>query len=641
LRKMYRNFAEYLQDMYYNEIFGSVKKYILTQRNSTVFKTYTVIEASYINLEDVHVRGVTFHGDEGHKINFTAAIEADLVLKGNGRRDYEADPCSQWFSVSFHAQLMEGLRCVSIVSVDIYSKERFHKESSLSQCLVPYLYSEDLDKVAEEFLARYYPDALEDPMPVDVNKLVANMRLVRYYAPLPDAVFGKSYFAAADVDVFSEDLSETHREHIERGTILINPYVYFMRNIGSVNNTIIHECIHQDRHGKFFELQKLLMGNAEISAISCEVTDRSVAPEEDRKKALHWMEWQANALTPHVQMPLKTAKRKFLEILDELYQVYPECGKARRMQQAVDTFAEFYGVSRVAAKLRLFELGFKQAVGTFIFEGGGYAEPYYFGKDTLNKGETFEIKENDVHFLMASKPEFKQLFLDELFVYVDGMVCIRDDQYFETGDTGAFRMTAYARDHVDECCLVFQVKNLRTAKEYDNSFYRECFLCRDVKASEFVEAEFDPDLDHTQSVQERAAECKKIRAQAKSIEGSADVLPASFSKTLEFHIKRKGCDLTELSINSGISEITIRQYLDKGNQHPAKSSAMALCVGLNLHPVYSLDLLRKAGHEIVYQPTEENILYYDLITNHPMETLEMWNEKLSMWGQKPIPRKNG
>ena len=244
MSKKYRNFADYLQDVYYNEIFSSVKSYVLTHKNSINLRSYTVIDASYVQLEDIRVRGVTFRGDEGHIIFFSASVEADIVLKGMGRHDYEADHSSQWFSVSFLAQLLEGIRDVNIVDVDSYSKEKFDKESSLSQYLIPYIYAEDLDKAAEKFLSDHFPEALEMPMPIDVDELTDNLCLEKYYAPLPDNIFGKSYFSDATAKVYSADLSEIHEQPVTRGTILINPNACFMRNIGSENNTIIHECIH-------------------------------------------------------------------------------------------------------------------------------------------------------------------------------------------------------------------------------------------------------------------------------------------------------------------------------------------------------------------------------------------------------------
>ncbi|EJV86820.1 hypothetical protein IG3_01710 [Bacillus cereus HuA2-1] len=63
----------------------------------------------------------------------------------------------------------------------------------------------------------------------------------------------------------------TRTENIDVGTILVNPNVVFMRNIGSERSTIVHECVHHDLHANFFELQKLLGSN--VGSVSCEVVE--------------------------------------------------------------------------------------------------------------------------------------------------------------------------------------------------------------------------------------------------------------------------------------------------------------------------------------------------------------------------------
>lgn len=51
--------------------------------------------------------------------------------------------------------LKNGLHNVKIVRVEEYNKDRFDKESALDHYLVPYLYSEDADTVAENFLYKH------------------------------------------------------------------------------------------------------------------------------------------------------------------------------------------------------------------------------------------------------------------------------------------------------------------------------------------------------------------------------------------------------------------------------------------------------------------------------------------------------
>lgn len=104
-------------------------------------------------------------------------------------------------------------------------------------------------------------------------------------------MFGRIFFANTETAVYDEETEKYKEVTVEAGTMLVDPKVFFMRNIGCVNNTIIHECVHWDRHSKFFELQKLF--NKNLNSISCHVVEGE-RPEEKRN-ALQWMEWQANA----------------------------------------------------------------------------------------------------------------------------------------------------------------------------------------------------------------------------------------------------------------------------------------------------------------------------------------------------------
>lgn len=64
---------------------------------------------------------------------------------------------------------------------------------------------------------------------------------------------------------------------------------------------------------------------------------------------------------------------------------------------------------------------------------------------------------------------------------------------------------------------------------------------------------------------------------------------------------------------------------------------MALCIGLNLHPTFAFDLIKKAGYDITSRNTEENITYCYLIYNHHMESIDKWNMVLENFGMKRLP----
>ena len=214
--------------------------------------------------------GVSFCNTDDDTLIFRAAVQADITISGKGRRDYDIDNISSWFSVSFSGLLRRGLTQVTITDVSDYTRERFNAEDALTRYLVPYVYARDLDIHAESFLRKYCPRALEKPMPLPIDEILAAMGLTLYEAPLPDGIFGRTYFASADVEVYNRT-HDVVKEKIEGGTILVDPNVFCMRNIGSLNNTIIHECVHWDKHHKFFELQQIL--NPEYRSISCGVIE--------------------------------------------------------------------------------------------------------------------------------------------------------------------------------------------------------------------------------------------------------------------------------------------------------------------------------------------------------------------------------
>ena len=130
-----------------------------------------------------------------------------------------------------------------------------------------------------------------------------------------------------------------HQEHIEAGTILINPMIFFMRNVRSRNNTIVHECVHWDRHSNFFELQKLL--NDDISHISCEIVGKYDSKTSGIADALKWIEWQANALTPHILMLSEMTKVKFNEILSNTRHTYPGTRPAVIVEFVIQSNTEY------------------------------------------------------------------------------------------------------------------------------------------------------------------------------------------------------------------------------------------------------------------------------------------------------------
>lgn len=639
MSKKYDTFAAYLEDVYYNQIFSKIKSYLFKNKGRLDLSTSVVPDPSYVELSDFKIMGVNFHESDTDRIECKVTVRAEIEIFGRGRRDYESDSTECWISIPFSATLRNGLQQVSIGYASEYSKELFRAEDALTKYLVPYIYAKDLDKHAERFLEKYCPRALEEPMPLPIKEIVENIGLTVYHAPLPDGIFGRTYFNDANVEVFTNKAcTETADRTICPGTILVNPDVVFMRNIGSTNNTVIHECVHWDKHYKFFELQKLL--NPDIQAISCAVVEDYKKKSNELEDELSWMEWQANALAPKILIPAKTGKAKLSEILNRLHRAYR--GRLRDgyvMELAISEFADFFKVSTTAAKIRAVELGFEQAAGVFNFVDGKNYPPFSFKKGSLKKGQTFVIDRNNVIIQSLLNPDLSEDIAARRFIHAGGLLVINDPQYVSIVEDSEPTLTEYALEHVDECCLVFD-RTTRVSTQYDDSFYRICFLCRDADSKSFVEASFNPKEGKNEDVQKRAREMAAIAAEAKRVADILAEVPSSFCGTLDYHIKRRGYTNEKMEERTGISSRMIQDYRKKKDSNITLQSVLALCIGLNLQPAFSYDLILKAGFNIM-TAKDEHLIYRYLIEHHHMENIFMWNEKLQDAGIPQQLPKNG
>ena len=638
MSKKYDTFSAYLGDVYYNQIFSKIKSYVYSNKDRLNLSTSVVLDPSYVELSDFQIMGVSFHEADTDKIEFKATIRADIEVSGRGRRDYESDSAECWVTIPFSATLKNGLQNVKIGFVSEYSKELFRAEDALTKFLVPYIYAKDLDAHAEKFLEKYCPQALTKPMPLPITEIIEAMELTVYPAPLPDGIFGRTYFNDATVTTYTDKTStETVETAVRPGTILVNPDVFFMRNIGSVNNTIIHECVHWDKHYKFFELQKLL--NPEIQAISCAVVEEYKKKPNELEDELSWMEWQANALAPKILIPAKTGKEKLSEILNRLHKSFHRLRDAYVMELAISEFADFFKVSTTAAKIRAVELGFEQAAGVFNFVDGRNYPPFSFRKGSLKKGQTFIIDRNNIIFESHFNDDLAADYEAGRFIHANGLFVINDPKYVTIVEDTEPALTEYALDHVDECCLVFD-RTTRVSTNYDDSFYRICFLCRDADSKSFVEAIFNPREGKNEDVLKRAREMTAIAEEARRVSDILAEIPSSFCATLDYHIKRRNYTNEKMEERTGISSRMIQDYRNKKDSKPTLQSVLALCIGLNLHPSFSYDLIAKAGYNIM-TASEENLIYRYLIDNHHMENILMWNSKLQDAGlQQQLP-KNG
>ena len=605
MNKSYRSFAEYLYDRFYNEFASRIRNYIIGNWQSLCSE----YDAFYVEADDFRIRGVRYRGVPGdYRICFCASIEVFINCRRNGRRDIEENSHSIWLSASCSATLLDGLHNFRILDVVQYHKDQTLYEDSLSQFLVPYINSEDLDEAAEDFLNRFYPEALERPIPVDVGAVLKNMKLQAFRAPLPENIFGKSYFTEADIKVFLEGCRSTQVIHAPKGTVLINPDVYFMRNLGSENNTIIHECVHQDRHGLFFEMQRLLQGDEACEAFSCEVSHTPVKADDELAEALKWIEWKANAMTPRIQMPRSTSAGKFKEILTVVQNENPDDIYADILQVAVERFAEYYIVSRQSAKLRLLQLGFTEVIGTFDFVDGSYIRPYTFKEGILEQNQTFTVSVSDAAIQRNVDPVLNELTKHGSYLFAENHFVFNTPLYVQLNEEGSLNLTEYARSHMEECCLIF---NLNVTSQIDKDYYSFCFINREANVVTY-ETTYCGYLKY-------AAPEKQIESRRKVMEDCINIRSQMTDDPVQcFGLIMEWCNVSmaELAEKSGVGLKTIQRIKTTG-ECSKPNNLLRICFALNLPPMISSQLLYVYRCQLNQTKTEDQWIQEALNTKYP------------------------
>jgi len=439
------------------------------------------------------------------------------------------------------------------------------------------------------------------------------------------------YFSDCEVPYYDNESWAYKTMEVSRGTILVDPNVFFMRSVGSMNNTIIHECVHWDLHRKFFELEK--MYNREARAISCWVQE-GARPEKHRTP-LDWMEWHANALAPRILMPAKQTKQKIEELIAKNERILPNAPTADIMESVVFELSEFFAVSRVAAKIRMIDLGYPEAIGVYTYVDDRYIENHSFERSALKNNQTFSIGTQDALYEYATNQEFRSLLDSGKYLYVDAHFCINDTKYIRRDANGYAQLTDYAKQHIDECCLIFDVR-ARANNRFGVSYYTECVLFRDAASDKFIEVKFSSSVQN-RTTEARAEEFRRIGEEAREISGIIRGLPSTFGDTIIAHMDRLGCTEESLAERSLVSAKTIQRMRNDLRYSPKLGTVVAICIGMQLHPEFSMDLIGKAGFS--FKPfDEEHVIYRILLNTKYQCSIYECNEILRTNSCKPLGR---
>ena len=649
----YADFKSYIQDHYSGLLTAEITKYVEQNHDANGFHSINVLSLCDQKVDNVQVQTMLCREDIDAYILMEIHCSADIVMMGLGKSEYEASRKKGWFTVRMRALLRDGLHDVTPLGVEEYSPGKFKIEGALDEYLIPYISTDMLEEVADDFTYFFCDEAIyHEGMRIPVESILAKLGIEYYDAPLPDNVFGRMYFQEAEVDVieYTPYMMQiyTHKKEkrivkrkIKPGTMLISDTKLFMDDVGSFWNTIAHEIIHWLLHQKFFEILKLL--NVDEKSMSC-LVQPNMTPENLNgiEKAVWWAEWQANMLAPKCIMP----REIFIEMF---YKVYEECNERPRFQEGevleetLEKLSKLFCVSRYSAKARAIQLGLDTAEGVFLYIDHEYFSPISFPQGTLRKNQTFVVDKKSAEKIISENESIRTLIEDGLIVYTGCVFCINDEKYVrKTNDKRhEYELTQYGGDHVDECCLIFDREFIRSEEGEEVALYSTLYLSREVSASPYVEAHYNPKFKHNQSIEEIAKELEIKRKEKEKLDKiKKNIYQMSFSDTFKYHRERKKISYKMLADRTDLSETILKCYAN-GSKSPTIENMMAIFIGLNLHPDFCYDLLQKEGKQLVENGPNayRDDIYRTLISDHTDGNLELWNLILKAAKLDPIPKK--
>lgn len=561
--------AEYIKENFYDKIYIASKSYFLDNlENLGISNDFN----EDIEVVDMDIMRVYAGQHDGHEIaiDVLANLYASVTQRNNHFED--TNEMNHWVRVKCFARPEAGLKDFRIIGVDSYEKGESNLfKQPLSDRLVPIFRKDDLDGVADNFLKKYDPNSLLTPTQIDTEYIVQQMGLQLKYASITEdtSIFGQIYFR------------DNLDKNILSGTIVVDDRLQHLRGGGVVRNTIIHECIHWELHRYALELARIKEENLSVLSTTNSMKD------EYTSDMIEWMEWHAEAIAPRVLMP----KEMFTQEAKARYQRLIELSETKDeleiIERWIDDLSFFFGVSKLSAKVRLVECGFEIVKGAYIYLDNQYVPPHKWREGYLEDNHTFSVDLIQLGLQLLAQPHLKKKVDHGQLLYVESHLCINDSRYISYDIAGNPFLTSYARHHMEECCIVFElIPKFNVGKSSSLTL----LLNRDAGSDIQYTINYPDDKnDSVEQIVVHIDDLLEIMAKLNGLD--------SFGPALKEVMVWRDFKNRELADVSFLGLETISK-LRNGKTEPKLESIIAICIGMKLPPTVSEKLIELSGRTL-------------------------------------------
>lgn len=579
------SFPEYVKDKLYDQIFDRVDSYVKYNAKKLDLTSERIYSIHETYVDDIDIKYVHVEDKEGMRIDFYPFVVVTAIISGKTKYDIEQEDKTLYLRLHCTGDLGKNLSDFRIIDISVYDS-KLNRTDAMTDHLVPYIKPENLEERAQRILRQYYPEALTGTDPVDPYILAQRMGLtVHKHAIVEDgSIFGQIYFHDTITELYSRKQGKMRKGRVAANTVVIDKNATILQAMRSEKITVAHECVHFALHRKAFELERLC--NENFTKIQCQTTGDISGI--DRESETSWMEWQANALAPRLVMPYEAFKKKAEEVILDTMSEVGESELIEVLEEVIDRLAAYFDVPRAAAKARMVEVGYEEARGTYTYIDGRYVRPYRTSKRGLvSENTTFCVPADFAGIAMITKPELYTRVREGRYQYVDSHLVLNTPKYLRKNTKGEMELTQYARYHIEECCLAFNIEVEN--KTLSNRYFTFCVLNRDKDVPYSLSYTFNGGIQNSAADKQWEYLDKKL-AEEREVLGE---MPNKFSDAMAYLKKWRGMTNLDIANSIYMSEKQIERIMR--GEGTKLETLVSVCLALGLPPEISEEVLRKGG----------------------------------------------
>lgn len=598
-----KSFTEYIRENFENQIYQSVEEYYNANKERLNITSYRFYSITDTYLDDVSIRYVNAEDCDtnGMKIKFYPIVIATFVIEGKTKYDMDTDSKELWLRLHCYGDLAVQLKDFEISKIEEIDSQYLRKKP-MTDGLVPYIKIEDMDKYAMEILTTYYPEVLQSPQSVNAKCLAKRMGLkVHEHGIVEDmSIFGQIYFYDCKTQLYDRKTGVIRKGIVKANTIVVDPQALFLFSTTSFNITVAHECVHFALHRKAFELERLC--NNDFSKIQCGVLGDLADRQRDDETS--WMEYHANFIAPRIVMPAVTFKQKADEFISRRMQEKRVTESLEVLESVIDDLASFFDVTRTAAKIRMVDLGYEEAIGTYLYIDGKYVQPHRaYKKGAINHKQTFSISRKDLIGVLLENSDLRDSVENGRYAFLDSHLVLNTPKYVTKDENDFLVLTKYARYHMEECSLIFDIEAI-AKKEISTRYFSYCVLNRDANSPYEMQIKFHNGYEN--STDEKQIEyLRKVQTEELTMFNS---LPHDFKGTIESLKKWRNLTNQDIADAMLVNERTVRRILN-GESDTSIENIIALCSVLKLPPKITFAVIDRSPAKLRPETPKGYALY--------------------------------